>query len=145
MSGMHWQRRWDPLRELQQEMGRILSNLEPLNWRVPRPFPAVNLYDGGEQFVLYAGLPGATADEIELTISGDTVTLRGDRKRPEAIADECYRRQERPFGRWARTITLPERVNGAEVTASFAHGLLKVTIPKSEESRPRHISVSTTG
>ena len=50
MSGVHWQRRWDPFREFQREVGRFFETFEPLqNWRVPRPFPAVNLYDSGEQ------------------------------------------------------------------------------------------------
>ena len=143
MSGFHWQRRWDPLREFQREVGRILGNFESMGLRIPRPFPAINLYDSGDHYLLAAELPGVSVQEIDLSITGETLTLRGERRRPEGIADECYRRQERQFGRWARTVTLPDRVDGSKVAAHFAHGILTVTLPKDEEARPRQIAVST--
>jgi HSP20 family protein len=68
--------------------------------------------------------------------------MRGERKRPEGVSDESYRRQERPFGRWSRTVTLPDRVDSAQVSATFAHGILTVSIPKAESARPRQISVT---
>ena len=143
MSGVHWQRRWDPFREFQREVGRFFETFDPLqNWRVPRPFPAVNLYDAGDQYLLTAELPGMVPEELELSITGETLSLRGERKRPEGIADESYRRQERLFGRWARTVTLPERVDGARVAAGFSNGVLSVSLPKAEEARPRQIAVA---
>jgi HSP20 family protein len=92
---------------------------------------------------LTAELPGTTPEDIDLSITGEMLTLRGERKRPEGITDESYRRQERQYGRWARTVTLPERVAGAQVTAGFADGILTVTLPKAEEAKPRHIAVSS--
>ena len=143
MSSLHWQRRWDPFREFQREVGRFFETFDPLqNWRVPRPFPAVNLYDSGDVYLLTAELPGMAPEELELSITGETLTLRGERKRPQGIADESYRRQERQFGRWARTVTLPERVDGAGVSAGFANGILTVSLPKAEEAKPRHITVA---
>ncbi len=68
--------------------------------------------------------------------------MRGERKRPEGIKDDSYRRQERPMGRWSRTVTLPNRVDGGGVSASFAHGILTVNLPKAEDARPRHIAVT---
>lgn len=145
MSGMSWQRRWDPFRDLQREMGRLFESLEPFQpWRLARQFPAINLYDSGDRYILTAQLPGSTPDDLELSITGETLTLRGERKRPEGVPDESYRRQERPFGRWSRTVTLPDRVDGALVTASFASGILTVTLPKAESAKPRHIAVSAT-
>jgi len=139
---MNWQRRWDPFRDLQREVGRLFETFEPVaQWRVPRPFPAVNLYDSGDGYVLTAQLPGTTPEELDLSITGETLTLRGERKRTEGVSDESYRRQERQHGRWARSITLPDRVEGAATTASFADGVLTVTLPKSEAARPRQISV----
>jgi HSP20 family protein len=143
MSGLNWQRRWDPFRDLQREVGRLFETLEPLqHWRLTRQYPAINLYDAGDHYVLAAQLPGMTPEEVDLSITGETLTIKGDRKRPEGVSDESYRRQERVFGRWTRTILLPDRVDGASVSATFAHGILTVTLPKAESARPRQIVVS---
>jgi HSP20 family protein len=143
MSGMNWQRRWDPFRDFQREVGRLFESLEPVqHWRVPRGVPPINLYDSGEQYILTAQLPGVGPDEVDLSITGETLTIRGDRKRAEGIAEESYRRQERQFGRWTRTVTLPDRVNITNVSASFANGVLTVTLPKAEDAKPRQISVT---
>src|SRR4051812_30356897 len=107
MSGANWQRRWDPFRDLQREMGRLFETLEPFQpWRIVRQFPAINLYDAGDRYVLTAQLPGMVPEDLDLSITGETLTIKGDRKRPEGVADESYRRQERLFGRWARTVAL---------------------------------------
>src|SRR4051794_33923811 len=103
MSGLGWQRRWDPFGEFQREVGRLFETFEPLQtWRLSRQFPAINLYDAGEKYVLTAPLPGMSPGEFELSITGETLTLRGERKRPDRVSEESYRRQERPFGKWTR-------------------------------------------
>lgn len=146
MSGLQWQRRWDPFRDLQKEMGRLLETFEPLHsWRLARPFPAMNLYDAGDRYMLTVQLPGVAPESVELSITGETLTLRGERTRPEGVAEESYRRQERQFGRWTRSVTVPDRVEVGEVSASFSQGVLTVTLPKAESARPRHIAVSATG
>jgi HSP20 family protein len=143
MGGVGWTRRWDPFREIHREMGRLFESLEPLQtWRLPRQFPAMNLYDADDRYALVIPLPGIAPEEIDLSITGESLTLRGERKRPEGVPDESYRRQERPFGRWTRTLTLPDRVESTHVSASYANGVLTVTIPKAESARPRQISVS---
>jgi HSP20 family protein len=143
MSGLGWQRRWDPFRDFQREVGRLFETLEPLQaWRVTRQFPTMNLYDAGDRYVLTVPVPGMSPEELELSITGETLTLRGERKRPEGVPDESYRRQERPFGRWSRTVTLPDRVESAQVTAASAQGVLTVTLPKAESAKPRQISVA---
>ena len=145
MSGSPLNRRWDPFQEFQREFGRLFETFEPLqNWRLSRPYPAVNLYDAKDRYILTAELPGMTARDLDLSLTREALTLRGERKRPEGVAEESYRRQERQFGRWSRTVTLPEQVDGATVSANFAHGILTVTLPKAEEARPRQISVTAT-
>lgn len=145
MSGINWQRRWDPFRDLQREMGRLFETFEPFALRLVRPYPAINLYDAGDRYVLTAPLPGMNPEDLDLSITGETLTLKGDRRRPEGVADESYRRQERPFGRWSRTVTLPDRVDGGQVSATFAQGVLTVTLPKAEGARPRQIAVTAAG
>lgn len=143
MNGLGWQRRWDPIHEIQREMGRLFESLEPLqSLRPARHFPPVNLYDAGDRYVLTAPVPGMAPEELDLSITGETLTIRGERKRADGVADESYRRQERPFGRWTRAVTLPDRVESGQVSASYAQGVLTVTLPKAESARPRQISVA---
>ena len=73
-----------------------------------------------DRYILTVQLPGMVASDIDLTITGETLTLRGERKRAEGVKDDSYRRQERPMGRWSRTITLPDRVESTQVAASFS-------------------------
>jgi HSP20 family protein len=146
MSGVHWQRRWDPFRDFQREVGRLFESLEPLpSWRVVRQFPAINLYDASDRYVLTAQLPGVAPEDVDLSITGETLTMRGERKRPEGVSDESYRRQERQFGRWTRTVTLPDRVDSTQVSATFSEGILTVTVPKAESARPRQITIAAAG
>jgi HSP20 family protein len=144
MNGTQWQRRWDPFRELQREVGRLFEGLDPFQLpRHVRQYPPINVYDAGEVYVLSAQLPGGSPEEVELTITGETLTMRGERKRPEGVKDDSYRRLERPVGRWSRTVTLPDRVDSAQVSASFNNGILTVNLPKAESAKPRHISVTS--
>lgn len=144
MSGLHWQRGWDPFREFHREVGRIIGAMDPFQVaRRVQVYPPLNLYDAGDRYLLTAQLPGVTSGDIELTITGETLTMRGERKRAEGIGEESYRRRERPMGRWSRTITLPDRVDNEQVSASFAGGILTINLPKAAEARPRHIAVAT--
>jgi HSP20 family protein len=145
VSSLHWQR-WDPFRELHREVGRFILSLDPFqSVRRVQAYPPLNVHDAGDRYLLSMGLPGMTPADIELTITGETLTIRGERKRPEGIKDDSYRRQERPMGRWVRTITLPERVESTQVGASFADGILTVNLPKAESAEPRRITVTATG
>ncbi|HEV3166779.1 MAG TPA: Hsp20/alpha crystallin family protein [Isosphaeraceae bacterium] len=133
---------WDSLRDLEREVGNILGHFEPLrNLRFSRPFPSINLYDAGDRFLLTAELPGMEVNQFDLSITGDSLILKGERARSEGVPDDDYRRQERPCGRWSRSITLPGRVAPAQVTAEFSNGVLTVSLPKAEESRPRQIRI----
>jgi HSP20 family protein len=143
MSDPRSQRRWDPFEELQREMGRLFESLDPKNsTRQVHRYPPLNLYDAADRYILSVQLPGMEPSDIELTITGETLTLRGERTWSEGVKEDSYRRQERPMGRWSRTITLPDRVESAHVGASLADGILTVTFPKAEEAQPRQIIVT---
>jgi HSP20 family protein len=142
MSDLQWQRRWDPFQQLQREMGRLLENFGPISAdRQIYRYPPLNLYDAGDRYIMTVQLPGISASEIDLTITGETLTLRGERKRTEGVKDDSYRRQERPMGRWSRSVTLPDRVESTQVGASFSDGILTVSVPKAESAKPRQITV----
>lgn len=144
MMGWHDPRRWDPLREFQREFGRILQTFDSMSGgRALRPFPPINVDETPDRYVLTAEVPGLEPGEVDVSLTGETLTLRGERRRPESVREEQYRRQERIFGRWSRSVTLPERVDGSGVTAHCANGILTVVLPKAADSRPRRISVSS--
>jgi HSP20 family protein len=107
--------------------------------------PAVNVYDAGSDFVVTAELPGVRPDQFELTLTGDTLTLRGRRDPDPSIPDEAYRRQERPFGPWSRSINLPSRIAADQIRATLAQGVLTVILPKAEEVPTRQIRVTMSG
>jgi HSP20 family protein len=137
---------WEPLRELTRDIGRPFENVGALQaLRAVRQFPAFNLYDARDHFILITELPGLSSSDFELSMTGDAVTLRGERVRDNLVRDDAYRRQERPFGSWSRTISLPGKIDPDQVTASLAHGVLTIVIPKAEEHRIRPIAVTTLG
>jgi HSP20 family protein len=143
MSHFPWGQRWDPLRDLQREMHRLLDNFESLpNYRVTRPYPPLNLYEAEDRYFVTAELPGSTPESIELSLTGETLTLRGERKPHEGVAEDQFRRQERPTGRWSRTVTLPQRIDADAVTANCNNGILTIDLPKAEEARPRQINIT---
>lgn len=134
---------WEPFRELQREMDRLFESIDPFTAvRSYRTYPPINVYDAVDRYILCVRLPGLGPDDVELEMAGDTLTLRGERTKTEGIKEDSFRRQERPVGRWSRTITLPDRVDNTQVGASFAQGVLTVTIPKSESAKPRQIVVT---
>lgn len=146
MNGPNWREGWNPFQEFHREMGRLFESLEPFpSARHVRQFPPINVYVDGEGFLLSAQLPGLSAEEVELTATSETLSLRGERKRIEGVTDDSYRRQERVMGRWSRTVTLPDRIDEARVSAQFANGVLTVRLPRAETARPRHITVSSPG
>jgi HSP20 family protein len=124
----------------------LILTLDPFQtMRRVQAYPPLNVHDAVDRYFVSVQLPGMTSADIDLTITGETLTIRGERKRPDGVRDESYRRQERPMGRWVRTITLPERVESALVGASFSDGILTVSLPKAESARPRKIPVSASG
>lgn len=91
-----------------------------------------------------AELPGVEAEELDVSIVGDSVTLSGERRTEQADdGDVRYHRQERWQGNFSRTMQLPFRIDAENVEANFRHGVLEVRLPRAAEDRPKKISVST--
>jgi len=125
------------------EMDRMLSSMgRPLEIRsVPRgTFPAINLYDQGESMVMVAETPGLKAEDLDLTVLHDTVTLKGSRNQEEADGGRYYRR-ERGLGEFARTVTLPGPINPERVQAEYADGVLTVRMTKAAETKPKKVEI----
>ena len=130
----------DPFRELrrlQEEMDRLAGAFTP----AAASFPAVNLYAGRDGIAVSAELPGVAKDELEVHAHRDTLTLRGTR-RPAAENEQAYHRRERRSGAFTRTIQLPFRVDPERIEARLENGVLRLSLPRPQEDKPRRIAIS---
>jgi HSP20 family protein len=145
--------RFDPFRELdrlQNEVNRLFEGYtaQPAEQRaagVPARVwsPAVDVVENENAVVLRAELPGMRQEEIDIELTGDTLTLRGERMFENEERKENYVRVERSYGRFQRSFTLGVPVNHAAVTATYRDGVLEITLPKSEETKPRKVQVTS--
>jgi HSP20 family protein len=103
--------------------------------------PSFDLYESGDHFVAVVELPGMSKEAIDISLHDGTLTISGERKR-ENNNDETAQRTERYVGTFRRSIALPTRVDPSRVTATYQDGILKVTLPKAEEAKPKQIQVS---
>lgn len=103
--------------------------------------PTIDLYDDRDHLVLKAEIPGMKKEDIDISLHGDVLTLSGERKEEKTFEKADTYRSERFLGRFQRTLTLPCTVDAGKVQASYKDGVLTVTLPKSEEAKPKQIEV----
>ncbi|MHB0922622.1 MAG: Hsp20/alpha crystallin family protein [Bellilinea sp.] len=103
-------------------------------------FP-IDVKDGEEAYEIFALLPGVSAEDLNIQIVNDTVTIQGEIK-VDSDENESYIIRERPAGRFMRALRLPETVDSAKVDASLKDGVLSLYIPKAEEARPKTIKIN---
>src|SRR5262245_53087105 len=104
--------------------------------------PALDLYESGDHFVAVVELPGMRKDVIDISLHDGTLTISGERKGESNSNGEAAQRTERYVGTFRRSISLPTRIDPSKVTATYEDGILKVTLPKAEEAKPKQIQVS---
>jgi len=141
MSLWTWRPGWDPFGELQRQVDRLFDLTIRQFWQTDRPYPPLNLYETGAEYVLVASVPGARPEDIELSVLGDTLILRGERRVRQNVAEDAYRRQERWYGKWSRSVQLPEQADANQIGATLEHGLLVVRIPKAAQAVARQIPI----
>jgi HSP20 family protein len=103
----------------------------------------MNMYAGDDDVIITSELPGVDPSGIELTVSGDTFTIKGSREAQELKSDERWHRRERPHGSFLRTVQLPYNVDSGKVVAEFSKGVLKIVLPRAEAEKPRKIAIKT--
>ena len=141
--------RWQPWREmmtLREAMDQLFeeSYVTPARTRSPgaeaKPFRLpLDAYTTPEEIVITASLPGLTPDEVDIALEGDTLTIRGELRPPLENVEHLF--QERSFGPFSRTLTLNVPVDADKAEAVFENGVLTLTLPKAEETKPRVIKV----
>lgn len=107
----------------------------------PKVFPAVNITENDDRYVVHAELPGIKADDIELQVDGRKLTISGERNIRSEDKGARYHRREREAGRFSRVIGLPGDVDADSVDAKMVNGVLMVQIPKSAAAKPKRITV----
>lgn len=129
----------EQIARLNNEFNRVMGR----GWRESdRLFPAFNIWSDAEGAVLTAELPGVKVEDIELTVSGNMVTIKGNRTTQMAEGDKYFRR-ERQQGEFARTFELPFQVDPAKVEARSAKGILRLELPRAEADKPKKIAVQS--
>jgi HSP20 family protein len=118
--------------------------VSPLSWRQldgEMLNPAIDVHQTGDEIIVSASLPGLKAEDVDITITGQTLAIRGEFKADESISRDQYLYRERRYGTFHRQLQLPVRVQGDAATATFEDGVLTLTIPKAEEVKPRQVKV----
>ncbi len=142
-------RRWDPwnelegfgshMRRIQDEMNTLLSRFDT---RPSGEFPSLNVWTKDDEAVITTELPDIEPKNIDITVSGNTFTVKGTQGTPEPGGNESYHRRERWNGNFSRSLDLTFTVDTDKVTANFKKGVLYVTLPRHEAEKPRKISIS---
>jgi HSP20 family protein len=132
---------WRPLQNLQQEVNRIFERWTGPTGRLPGGYPAVNVWEDGDQIFVEAEMPGIKHEDLEILVTGENqVTIKGERQ-VSAPEKGMWHRQERGAGSFSRTLTLPFEVDRDRVEARLENGVLTVTLAKHVSAKPRKISV----
>lgn len=131
---------WRSLNEMQHEVNRVFDRWGHHPFGLGE-FPALNLWENETSLYLEAELPGLELSDLEIFVTGQNqLTLKGERKAP-VVENSVRHREERGFGKFTRTVTLPFAVDENAVEARFENGVLKIRLPKHEAAKPRKIAV----
>lgn len=139
--------RWEPMREmmtLREAMDRLFDDAftRPLSMgAVSSALPTIDLYQTEDEVVVKAALPGLKPDEVQISITGDVLTLRGEFKQAEQKQEATWHIRERRFGVFERSVMLPSQVQTDKARADFENGILTVSLPKAESVKPKTISI----
>lgn len=143
MSIFRWGQGWDPFRDLEREVDRLFRQVN-LNFpalRLGRQYPPINIYELDHEFLVTAELPGIRTEDLDLTIAGGILTIKGKRNDAEGVPEEKFRRHERFRGSWQRSLSIPQRVEEEKLSAELNNGILRIHLPKAAAIEPRQIRV----
>jgi Molecular chaperone (small heat shock protein) len=141
--------RWEPAREmmsLREAMDRLFDDAftRPLgiagnNWSVP----AVDMYQTDDEVVVKAALPGIKPDEVQINVTGEMLTIKGETSQKEEVKEKAYHLREQRWGAFERSVALPVAVVADKAKAEFENGILTITLPKAEEVKPKTITIKS--
>jgi HSP20 family protein len=146
MSLMNWRPRNDFL-SVHNEMNHLFDNFFT-GWPEPKKgllegewIPSIDVAETDDNITVTAEIPGIKQEEVDIAITDDVLTLKGEKKEEKEIKEKNYCRIERSYGSFQRSVRLPSGVKGDEAKAAYKDGILTITIPKTEEVKPKHIMI----
>jgi HSP20 family protein len=133
----------DPWREMDRMRRELESALGTFAGPVARRvFPPLNIYDSGEEIIVTAELAGLTKDDVKVLFTDGVLSLSGTRSLPGTFERMTALRQERPSGRFEKSLEIPVKIDVEKISASFRNGVITITLPKAAEARPKEIAVA---
>jgi HSP20 family protein len=138
--------RWDPFQEmlnLRRTVDRLFDNVSPdHDWTQPTLWGlAVDVVENKDAFIVKASIPGINPDDLEVSYADDTLTIKGEIKSDNEVKDNQYHLRERRYGSFSRSISLPTKIKGDAIEASYQNGVLSLRLPKAEEVKPKRIAI----
>jgi HSP20 family protein len=144
--------KWSPPKEVERWFEEFFE--EPFLPRAWRRFPSlkklkelegispvVDMYDKKDEIVVKAEIPGVPKENVKISLSDNTLTIKGEIKKEEEVKEEDYYYAERSYGSFARALSLPAKVKADKIKANFKDGILEIHLPKSEEAKPKEIKI----
>ena len=136
--------KWDPFREFNTLPARLA--FWGKDWEEPLStttyVPSVDIFETDNEVVVKAEMPGMNASDVDVRLENNVLTLKGERHFEKDAKEENYHRIEREYGTFTRSFALPRTVNGDKVSAEYRDGILKIVLPKKEETKPKAIKVA---
>ncbi|HOP46041.1 MAG TPA: Hsp20/alpha crystallin family protein [Desulfobacteraceae bacterium] len=138
-----WTRPFGELEQLRNQMDLLTEGLSRGLWREPSPgvFPLMNVTEDKDTYYVRAELPGMKAEDLDISVTGDSLSIAGERKLPVENEKAKYHRREREAGTFSRIVNLPAQVDTGKVEAQCIDGALTVILPKAEAVKPKQIAV----
>ena len=142
--------RWDPFRELitiRNTMDRLFDSAlvgSPTTWQPAAWDLALDVAESEDEFTVKASIPDINPDDLEITFTNNTLTIKGETKEEKDVEKAHYHLRERRYGSFARSITLPAGIETDKIQANYEVGVLKLRLPKAEEVKPKKIAIRTT-
>jgi len=138
--------RWEPAREmmtLREAMDHLFDDAftRPLSLRDGWSVPAVDMFQTDNEVVVKASIPGFKADDVQISVTGEILTLRGEMKQEDEKKDKAWHIREQRWGSFERAVPLPTEVIADKAKAEFENGILTIILPKAEEVKPKTITV----
>ena len=138
-----WRSPFNEWERMRRDMDRLMEGMLGSQYTGARAgvFPPLNITEDADNYYIRAELPGMNAEQLDLSVTGNDLSISGERTIPAENESVKYHRREREAGRFSRVITLPSQINPAKVSARSVDGILTVLLPKAEEAKPKKISV----
>ena len=138
--------RWDPFQEmlnLRRTVDRLFDNTSPdREWGQSTMWGlAVDVVENKDDFIVKASVPGINPDDLDISYADDTLTIKGEIKSDNEVKENQYHFRERRFGSFSRSISLPTKIKGDAIEASYQNGVVTLRLPKAEEVKPKRIAI----